>query len=534
MRLLGSVGVGSLLVMAIAQPASAAWTAATVPTGAGRSAAATMPSGNQPTGSLTTPAGSTVDVAWPASIGGAPVAGYEVRSYDATTGTPRAVGASCAGIVAGTSCSETDVPDGSWRYTVVPRQQAWAGAESPLSDPVIVDTTPPTVAITFPGAAGAYTTTSWNAGCSSTICGTSADVGSAVSSITVSIRQGAGNYWDGTSFGSVTEVLLPATGTTSWTFAFPATNFPTNGSYTIRAVARDLALNFGETSGTFTFDHTAPTVATTFPAAGGIYNNASWNAGCTSSICGTSADVGSSVASVSVSVRQSAGSYWNGTAFASATEVLLPATGTTSWSRGFPATNFPADGSYTVRAVATDLAGNTTSVSTTFTVDRTSPAPTTLTLFDANGTVTAGTDEVRIAFGEALNVSSVCSAWSGVGDQSLSGSGVVVTITDSGANDIVTVAAGACTLHIGSVATGGDYVLLSSTFSGATPATESRVTWTSATRVLTVHIGAQASGLLNLVSQSAATATYTPDAAITDPAGNGVVTTPFSATVQRF
>jgi hypothetical protein len=111
---------------------------------------------------------------------------------------------------------------------------------------------------------------------------------------------------------------------------------------------------------------------------------------------------------------------------------------------------------------------------------------------------------------------------------------VVVTITNSGANDVLTVAAGACTLHIGSVATGGDYVALTSTFAGSTVATESRVTWTAATRVLTVHIGSQASGLLNLVPQSTATATYTPDAAIADPAGNGAVTTPFSATGQRF
>ena len=421
-RLLGAVGVGSLLGMALAQPASAAWSATTTASSAGRSAAATMPSGNQPTATVTTPAGSTVSVTWPASIGGAPVAGYEVRSYDATNGTPRAVGASCVGIVAGTSCSETDVPDGSWHYSVVPRQQGWAGAESPLSDPVLVDST-------------------------------------------------------------------------------------------------------------------APTVVTTFPAAGGTYNNASWNAGCTSSICGTSADVGSSVASVSVSIRQGAGNYWNGTAFASATEVLLPATGTTTWTRAFPASNFPAEGTYTVRAVATDLGGSTASTSTTFTIDRTGPAPTALTLFNANGFVTPGTDEVRITFSEALKLSSVCSAWSGTGDQSLGGSGVVVTITNSGSNDILTVAAGACTLHIGSVATGGNYLGLltsSATFSGSTAATESRVTWTAATRLLTIHLGSQTSGSLNILGQSAATATYTPDAAITDPAGNGVVTTPFNAAGQRF
>jgi len=65
-------------------------------------------------------------------------------------------------------------------------------------------------------------------------------------------------------------------------------------------------------------------------------------------------------------------------------------------------------------------------------------------------------------------------------------------------------------------------------------ATESRVTWTAASRVLTIHIGSQTSGLLGLLPQTAATVIYTPDAAITDPAGNGVVTTPFSSTAQLF
>jgi hypothetical protein len=855
-----AVASGILLAIALSGVATAAWSGTTASGSAGQAEATTMPEGNKPAAVVTTPAGSTVNVTWPASGGGVPVAGYEVRSYDATSGLPRAVGASCAGIVAGTSCTETNVPNGSWRYSVVPRQQAWAGAESPLSDPVVVDSsyralvmsnspraywrlgessgttavdemgasngtysggytlgaagalvndantavdlngtsgrmsapsvpaldltsqvsieawvnpdslagtrwivnkgtfyylyisngttyfgihqggylfvttttvttgawqhlvgtydgstlvlyrngvvvaqapasgaisststavfvgavsaagsyydgridevaiygtaltpaqalahyqrgnstrpavtvtfpafggtyanaswnagctsqicgtavdtgggiasvavsirqgsgnywngssfgsasevllaatgttswtlafpatnfpadgsytvrtvatesggnsgvatatftidrTAPTVAFTFPAAGGTYANASWNAGCTSQICGTAADVGSAVSSVAVSIRQGSGNYWNGSTFGSASEVLLTASGTTSWTLAFPATNFPANGSYTVRAVATDLGSNSATTSRTFTIDRTVPTVVTTFPVAGNTYGIASWNAGCTSRICGTAADVGSAVSTVAVSIRQGSGNYWNGTAFASATEVLLPATGTTSWFLAFPASNFPADGSYTVRAVATDLGGNTASTSTTFVMDVTRPSPSALTLFDANGLVTPTTDEVRITFSEPLSVSSICSTWSGVGDQTLGGSGVVVTITNNAANDTLTVVSGACTLHIGSVATGADYVTATSTFSGSLAATESRVTWTASTRVLTVHIGLLASGVLNVASQSAATTTYTPDAAITDVSGNTIVTTPFSSAAQRF
>jgi hypothetical protein len=419
-------------------------------------------------------------------------------------------------------------------YTVRAVGTDGTGNTGTMSTTFAIDRTAPTVAITFPAAGGTYTNASWNAGCASRICGTAADAGSSVFASYVSIRQGSGNYWNGTSFGSATEVFLTATGTTSWTYAFPATNFPANGSYTVHAVAMDLAFNFGETSRTFTIDRTAPTVVTTFPVSGATYGTASWNAGCTSRICGTAADVGSSVASVSVSVRQGSGNYWNGTAFASATEVLLPATGTTSWNLAFPASNFPADGSYTVRAVATDLAGNTATTSTTFVMDVTRPSASALTLFNANGLVTPTTDEVRITFSEPLSVSSICSTWSGVGDQTLGGSGVVVTITNNGANDTLTVVAGACTLHVGSVATGADYVAATSTFSGSLAATESRVTWTASTRVLTVHIGLLASGVLNVVTQSAATTTYTPDAVITDVPGNAIVTTPFSSAAQRF
>ena len=855
-----AVATGSVLAMALSGVATAAWSGATAPGSAGRTGATTMPAGNKPTAAVTSPAGSTVNVSWAASTGGAPVAGYEVRSYDATSGAPRTVGASCAGIVAGTACSESNVPNGSWRYSVVPRQQAWVGAESPLSDPVAVDATyralvmssspraywrlgeasgttavdetgasngtyaggyvlgatgalandsntavdlngtsgrmnapsvpaldltsqvsieawinpdsltgtrwivnkgtyyylyisngityfgihqggyvfvtttavttgawqhlvgtydgstlvlyrngvvvaqapasgaisststavfvgavsaagsffdgridevaiygtgltpaqvvahyqrgnatrpavtvtfpayggtyanatwnsgcasaicgsavdtgggiasvavsirqgsgnywngtsfgsasevllpatgttgwslafpatnfpangsytvravatesggssgiatatftidrtAPTVAFTFPAAGGTYANASWNAGCTSQICGTAADVGSAVSSVAVSIRQGSGNYWNGTSFGSASEVLLPASGSTSWSLAFPATNFPANGSYTVRAVATDLGGNTATVTRAFTIDRTAPTVGSTFPVAGNTYGIASWNAGCASRICGTAADVGSAVSSVAVSIRQGSGNYWNGTSFSSASEVLLPATGTTSWSLAFPATNFPADGSYTIRAVATDLGGNTASSSTSFVMDVTNPSPTALTLINANGLVTPGTDEVRITYSEPLSVSSICSTWSGAGDQTLGGSGVVVTITDNGANDTLTVVAGACTLHIGSVATGADYVAATSTFSGSLAATESRVTWTASTRMLTVHIGLLATGVLNAVPQTAATATYTPDAAISDVSGNAIVTTPFSSAGQRF
>jgi hypothetical protein len=74
---------------------------------------------------------------------------------------------------------------------------------------------------------------------------------------------------------------------------------------------------------------------------------------------------------------------------------------------------------------------------------------------------------------------------------------------------------------------------LSSTFSGSTVPTESRVTWTAATKVLTVHIGARVSGT-NAVSLLAGNVTYTPAAAFKDVAGNSIATAGVVTGSQRF
>ena len=63
------------------------------------------------------------------------------------------------------------------------------------------DTAAPGVALTFPVNGVNYSATSWNAGCVSSVCGTASDT-TLLQSVGVSIRQGTGNYWNGTSFSS--------------------------------------------------------------------------------------------------------------------------------------------------------------------------------------------------------------------------------------------------------------------------------------------------------------------------------------------
>ena len=287
----------------------------------------------------------------------------------------------------------------------------------------------------------------------------------------------------------------------NWSYAFAAGSFPADGSYTVRVRAVDAVANTETPSTrTFTYDATNPSALFTFPAAGGNYTTATWNAGCaTNGFCGTHSDAarrrpggrrsrscasrpastgtgrrfasgdrvlpdrdargrqlvaglpggelpgrrpvhrprardattrrtprparrarsgsttpprpprsrspprpgrttrpagtraaprtasaaptptrGSGVQGVEVSIRQGAGNYWNGTSFASGTEVWNTATlAGGNWSLTFPAASFPADGSYTVRVRATDVAGNVETPSTrTFTIDRAAPQTT--------------------------------------------------------------------------------------------------------------------------------------------------------------
>ena len=133
-----------------------------------------------------------------------------------------------------------------------------------------VRATPPTSTMTFP-AAGPYNTAGWNAsaGCSAqSICGTAQDNlgGSGVQDVQVSIQRGNGNYWNGSSFGSTSPFWNIASGTTSWSLAFPASNLPADGTYTVTVSAVDNDGNIQTTTSPiaiFTYDTTPPGVSIT-------------------------------------------------------------------------------------------------------------------------------------------------------------------------------------------------------------------------------------------------------------------------------
>ena len=154
--------------------------------------------------------------------------------------------------------SYTDLSDGAHSFDVRARDAA-GNRSAAASFSWTVDTNAPSVSISFPTDGSAYNNGAFNKGCgtSSTgdVCGTA---GSGAEDVRVSIRKGTGNYWDGTGFSSATEVLFTASGTADWSYGFAAANFPSDDSYTLRAVVRDLAGNTRSASTTFAIDRTAP------------------------------------------------------------------------------------------------------------------------------------------------------------------------------------------------------------------------------------------------------------------------------------
>jgi hypothetical protein len=136
-RLRGLLGLclALLLGLAFAARAQAAWTGG----GQGRASALayTMPSGSQP---IARASGSNVTLRWPAAVfaGGQSVAGYVIHRFDAISGAQASVGAGCSGTVPTTTCTEQNVPSGTWVYTDTPVQGNWTGGQSAASAAVSV------------------------------------------------------------------------------------------------------------------------------------------------------------------------------------------------------------------------------------------------------------------------------------------------------------------------------------------------------------------------------------------------------------
>src|SRR5262249_7213773 len=98
-----------------------------------------------------------------------------------------------------------------------------------------------TSTITSPTDGTTYTNSTWDA--ATPIAGTATPTGGhSLTTVGISILDVSANkYWNGTSFGSSTEVFNIFTGGTAstWTYAFPSSNFTHDGTYVIHSQAKD-------------------------------------------------------------------------------------------------------------------------------------------------------------------------------------------------------------------------------------------------------------------------------------------------------
>jgi hypothetical protein len=180
----------------------------------------------------------------------------------------------------------------------------------------------------------------------------------------------------------------------------------------------------------------------------------------------------------------------------------------------------------------TNAFGQTASVTTTVMVG---PYVSALQLL--NGTGTAGRasagDRVVVTFSDTVNPKSMCSTWTTSGDQSLAGDNqVTVSVNNSGGSDTLSVAATGCTFNLGSFSLGSTgYTSSTATFAGA-GVNRSTITWTAASRTLTITLGATGSASLGTVGSSIVT--YTPSTAIQNSSGVALGGTFATAALQQF
>jgi hypothetical protein len=337
------------------------WTAGSLAGGNGASAAAAVNQGATPTASS---AGNVVTVSWATSTlsnGTTAVAGYIVKRYDVAL-TPQTILSACTGTVAATTCLESNVPVGTWTYSVTPVfATSWVGAESAKSSPVTVtpsDAIAPVNAISVSVVSGSAVKSGdtiyyrGSVAGSFTLTNALSDSGSGPASSATAALGGTSTGW---THGPSTE-STPSGGpyvSTVFSWTAGATSAPTEV-----VTGRDVAGNNTTTTLSFVDDSTAPTADTV------TYTNGYQAGGSVVvTFTTTGTDSGSGIAT-----RQLQRS------FAPLTGGACPAAGSFSGfadvGPGYPTSPYTdsqvTDGScYRYRYVVTDLVGNQSTATST-------------------------------------------------------------------------------------------------------------------------------------------------------------------------
>jgi hypothetical protein len=508
------------------------------------------------------------------TVVGAYGGGYTIRRYragDDAAVTPNGTcGARISGTAATLSCEESGIPAGDWEYTVTPVLNSWTGAESARGDSVSLQRpAAPTGVTATPAAAsaidvawsavegadgynvyrrtsdGSYSYTSPLNGAAPHGAGTFND---ATAAHGVSYRyvvravgfagvesldsdESAAVTADGVAPGSVvlsdpgsplraTVVLagsatdagsgvatlrfeIAPTGEDTWTHACTAAGAPgscdlwtgslPDGLYDLRVVATDAAGNSATSAVLVSrrIDNTAPSATMGDP---GAFLRA------TVTLAATAIDGGSGLASLRIQSAPAGSSTW--------TDVCSTAASPADCALNTAAL---ADGGYDLRAVASDVAGNTTTSATVANrvVDNLAPTGVDVQTTNVSGG-TAGrpesADTIVYTFSEPVLGTSILPGWSG-------GATAVTVRFTNGNPDVLTVfdAANTAAVTLGSVTSGRKYVTANITFAAST--------MVMAANKVTITLGAP-SGATATATGGNSTLRWTTSTAATDLAGN--------------
>ncbi len=125
-----SLAIAFVLVATVVPSAGAAWSR--YDTGSSASQATSLGAGSTRTVNAKA---KTVTVTWATGTyaNGASAPAYVVRRYSSVTGVGQTIGSACSGTLTGLTCTESNVPTGTWRYSVTPAPGNWRGIESARS-----------------------------------------------------------------------------------------------------------------------------------------------------------------------------------------------------------------------------------------------------------------------------------------------------------------------------------------------------------------------------------------------------------------
>ncbi len=356
-RRMGLVAGGTVLILGLGVAAFAFWTVG----GAGSAAAGTGTLSVPTNVAASAPVNSTtVAVSWnAAALGtGEPAAYYITRIRDSDGAPSPACDTSPSATISGLVCNDLGVTDGDYHYTVTATYQSWTSISAPsASVHVVNDNSLPSIHVTSisptPNGNG------WNSSSPVTV-NLSASAGLGIESITFSVDSG------------------PPTTVPASTAAVATSG---DGIHTVHFSARD---NLGQDSETESVLVRIDTVAPESPSA---------------PVLAAASDSGSSS---SDSITRITTPSFNGTAEAGSTVTLYDgatAVGTAVATSGTYAivSSTLANGSHTLTARATDLAGNVgpTSDGTGLTIDTTAPvAPIAPTLAAASDSGSSSSDRL--------------------------------------------------------------------------------------------------------------------------------------------